>query len=192
MNLKNREDWLNEAVAKMRPWFDGMEAEPPALIRVSTGWSRGAKKTQVGWCWKSSVATDGSSNIFISPERSEPVKVLATLLHEMCHASDDCRDSHAGRFRRLWKLQGFEGKPTTSVPGSALLEKLDELAAELGEYPHAELHPGDKIKTQKTFMIKLECRGCGMIVRTTQKWLDSSGLPLCGCGEGEMEESEPK
>ncbi len=190
--MKNREDWLNEAVEKMRPWFDGMEAQPPAVVRVSTGWSRGAKKNQVGWCWKSSVATDASSNIFISPERSEPVAILATLLHELCHSADDCRDSHAGRFRRLWKLHGFEGKPTTSVPSEALKTRLEALAEALGPYPHASLNPGEKIKTQKTYMIKLECKGCGMVVRTTQKWLDETGLPSCGCGGGEFEEAEPK
>ncbi len=188
----NREDWLNEAVTRMRPWFDGFEVEPPSVVRVSTGWSRGAKKNQVGWCWRSDVATDKSSNIFISPEQSEPVKILATLLHELCHASDDCRDSHAGRFRRLWKLHGFEGKPTTSVPGPELFKKLETLASELGEYPHSELKPGNKIKTQKTFMIKLECRGCSMIIRTTQKWLDSTGLPSCACGEGGFSEEATK
>lgn len=186
----NREEWLELAVEKMRPWFAGMESEPPAVVKVSTGWSRGAKKNQVGWCWKSEVAADASSNIFISPERSEPVAILATLLHELCHASDDCRDSHAGRFRRLWKLQGFVGKPTTSVPSDELAEKLRELAAELGPYPHAKLSPGEKIKTQKTYMIKLECRGCQMVVRTTAKWLDASGLPTCGCGDG-FDEAEP-
>lgn len=184
----NREQWLELAVEKMRPWFEGMEAEPPAIVRVSTGWSRGAKASQVGWCWKSSVATDGSSNIFISPERSKAVEVLATLLHELCHASDDCRDSHAGRFRRLWKLHGFGGKPTTSVPGPVLLAKLQELAVELGEYPHAELHPGDKIKTQKTYMIRLTCRGCDMVIRCTQKWLDEVGPPSCACGAGPFAE----
>ncbi len=187
-----REEWLDLAVEKMRPWFDGMEAQPPAVVRVSTGWSRGAKKNQVGWCWKSNVATDKSSNIFISPERNKPVEILATLLHELCHASDDCRDSHAGRFRRLWRLHGFEGKPTTSVPTAVLLERLQALADDLGEYPHAKLSPGDKIKVQKTYMIKLECQGCGMVVRTTQKWLDETGLPSCGCGGGEFEEAEPK
>ncbi len=186
----NREEWLEQAVEKMRPWFEGMEAEPPAVIRVSTGWSRGAKKNQVGWCWKSDVAADASSNIFISPERSEEIGILATLLHEMCHASDDCRDSHAGRFRRLWRLQGFEGRPTTSQPGEALYGRLQALAEALGPYPHVNLNPGDKIKTQKTYMIKLECRGCKMVIRTTQKWLDEVGLPTCAC-EGAFEEAEP-
>lgn len=192
VNLKNREDWLNEAVNRIRPWFEELEAQPPANVKVSTGWSRGAKKNQAAWCWKSSVASDGSSNIFVSPEYAKATDVLRFLTHELCHAADDCRDSHAGRFRRLWKAVGFEGKPTASQAGEVLMAKIEILAAELGEYPHAELHPGEKIKTQKTYMIKLECKGCGMIVRTTEKWLDQSGLPSCGCGEGEMVEAEPK
>ncbi len=30
-------------------------------------------------------------------------------------------------------------------------------------------------------MVKAECSACGYIVRTTAKWLDSLGAPLCPC-----------
>lgn len=33
-------------------------------------------------------------------------------------------------------------------------------------------------------MLKLECKGCGMVVRTTQKWLNETGPPPAGVGAG--------
>lgn len=176
-----REAWLLAAVEELRPFFVAIDRELPERIRVSTGWSKGARKAAVGWCWKSTVAEDESSSIFISPELVEPIVILAVLLHEMSHAANDCRDAHGGDFRRMWALHGFIGKPTASVPSEALTAKLILVEQYLGAYPHAKLSPEMSIKPQTTRMIKCEAPCCGYIVRTTKRWLDR-GLPSCPCG----------
>lgn len=176
-----REAWLLAAVEELRPFFAAIDRDLPERIRVSTGWSKGARKAGVGWCWKSSAAEDDSSSIFISPELAEPLVILAVLLHEMSHAANDCRDAHGGDFRRMWAAHGFIGKPTMSVPSEALTAKLVLVEQYLGAYPHAKLSPQASIKPQTTRMIKVEAPCCGYIVRTTQRWLDR-GLPSCPCG----------
>ena len=36
-------------------------------------------------------------------------------------------------------------------------------------------------------MLKAECDSCGMVVRTTRKWIEEVGLPTCACG-GQFEQ----
>lgn len=33
-------------------------------------------------------------------------------------------------------------------------------------------------------MLKVECPGCGCILRMTRTWIERAGLPTCGCGTG--------
>lgn len=181
-NHPTREAWLDAAVIEIRPLFTHIDRHVPVVVRVSTGWSKGAKKTSVGWCWKSEVASDHASNIFISPELVDPITILAVLAHEMAHAANDCRDGHGGDFRKMHSLLGFIGKPTASQASPALVAQLTPIADRLGPYPHAKLTPGLQVKTQSTRMIKVhapEC--CQYVVRVSQKWIDE-GMPFCPCG----------
>ncbi len=50
----------------------------------------------------------------------------------------------------------------------------------LGPYPHHSLNPIVKDKKQGIRLIKAECPGCGYIIRTTRKWFEGVGLPICG------------
>lgn len=176
-----REAWLDAAVVALKPMFAEIARTVPEVVRISTGWSRGAKKNSVGWCWRSDVADDKSSNIFISPTLADPITILAVILHELCHAVDDCKSAHGGDFRKMWGQHGFVGKPTASTPGDPLRARLTELLDQLGAYPHAALNPGMQVKTQGTRMLKLVAGCCGYTVRTSQKWIDE-GLPSCPCG----------
>lgn len=76
---------------------------------------------------------------------------------------------------------------TATTPGEELADTLRSLTEELGDYPHEVLEPLPAIKKQSTRMLKLTCKSCGYLVRTTQKWLNL-GTPTCQCGT-EMEES---
>lgn len=179
---ETREAWLDAAVLEMRPIFTQIDRVVPPLVRVSTGWSKGAKKSSVGWCWKSEVASDAASNIFISPELVDPVIILAVLMHELAHATNDCRDGHGGDFLKMHARLGFVGKPTASMTSAALFDQLSPIADRLGEYPHAKLTPDLQIKKQTTRMLKLcapDC--CQYIARVSKKWVDT-GLPFCPCG----------
>lgn len=45
-------------------------------------------------------------------------------------------------------------------------------------------------KKQTTRMVKVVCAGCGYVARTTHKWLDEAGAPICPCNQEPMEAKE--
>lgn len=187
-NLNTRESWLDQAVLLMRPWFDELNVELPKVIKVSVGWSKGAKGNTVGTCWPSTTSADNSTNIFIMPERddNERVAVLGTLLHEMNHASDNCESKHAGHFAKLNRRLGFLGKPTSSAERTVELNvKLTELGEILGVYPHAAITPNTKETVQKTYQRPFGCMEHDfpdVRARMTRKQYEFRP-PLCGEGD---------
>jgi hypothetical protein len=90
-----------------------------------------------------------------------------------------------GRFAKVAKAFGLEGKMTATVAGAELTERLNALVEQLGEYPHALLKESGK--KQSTRMIKCECYSCGYIARTSSKWIEQAGAPICPCGYGQMD-----
>lgn len=185
-----REAWLEAGVKALEPLFEPIEDVTIPKVRVSVGWpgGRGPKGNVIGQCWKTETASDNVSQIFVSPVVAEPVKALATLAHEMIHASDDGASRHRGHFARVATALGFTGKLTVVNPSDELTATLTKLADALGPYPHAAISVKAQPKTQKTYMIKVEsidCEICGMsgyLVRMTQKWLDEYGVPKCPHG----------
>lgn len=179
-----REQWLMDAVEIFRPWFVEHDKPIPEKVRVSVGYAKRAGKA-IGFCYRANASDDEVNQIFISPELHDPVKVLATLVHELVHAADNNASGHRGEFARVAKALGLTGKMTATVPGEELTASLEEVVAKLGEYEHGKLNPLGAIKKQTTRMIKLEALCCGYVARTTRKWLDV-GVPSCPCGN-EME-----
>jgi hypothetical protein len=119
--------------------------------------------------------------------------VLATLVHELVHASVGTECGHKGPFRTLALALGLAGKMTATVAGPELLALLGALALELGPYPHARIDLTSRPK-QGTRLVKVACtQGCETegkpyVVRMTRLHLDNLGAPVCpGCRE-HMEE----
>jgi len=191
LRFSTREEWLVAAVEALRPLFAEVGEEIPA-VRVSVGWpgGRGRKNSVIGQAWAKEAAADGVAQVFISPVLDDASRVLDVLAHEIVHVVDENKSGHKGRFARIAKGIGLEGKMTATVAGEALKARLDEIAADLGAYPHAALASmdgADGPKKQTTRMLKVECaNGSGYIVRTTRKWLDEVGFPLCPCHREEM------
>lgn len=190
----NREQWLTDAVAKLTPLFRGAGLEIPEL-RVSCGFpSKGGlatKKKIIGECWDGLCAADGKPQIFISPMLTESVHstettpplataqgVLATLVHELVHATIGTKAKHGPKFKRAMKLVGLEGKPTCTTADASMVERLGRVLMELGPYPHSELKLVRERKVQTTRMHKAECDCCGYAVRLAKKWADF-GPPIC-------------
>ena len=183
-----REAWLMAAVAAFRPWFEEIKVPLPEKIRVACSWAKRAGANQIGWCWKTQTSADGTNEVMISPEIAEPVHVLATLIHELDHATDNGESKHSGHFRDVALQLGLTGPMTATTPGPVLSEKLDKLAGQLGPYPHAEMKPALQVGKQGTRMLKAECPDCGYLVRLTRKWAEV-GMPVCPCGvEFELQE----
>lgn len=177
-----REAWLEAAVEAMRPWliFDGAP-------RVSVGFpASGGLRVQgsrtIGQCWSPKAASDGRSQIYVSPLLDDASKVLAVLLHELIHHKVGNEAGHGKPFKREMRHVGLEGKATATVPGAQCAAVLAKVAEELGPYPHAALNPKLGRKVQGTRLLKAQCEGCGCVVRITAQWAGANGetLPICG------------
>jgi hypothetical protein len=190
---ETREQWLEAAVAAMAPSFVSAGYKVPK-VRVSCGWpsSRGtsAKKTALGECWDKSSADDGVAQVFISPRLKDPCTqfgVLAVLAHEVCHAVVGNKAKHGKVFKACATKVGLEGKMTSTEGGPEFLKQCAVWVKSLGTYPHALLNPaGRPVKKQTTRMVKCECKDCGYSCRTSRKWLDDAGAPLCPCNKKPM------
>lgn len=182
----NREQWLSAGIEALREHFEQGGYMFPKLVRVSVGWPRSSRKA-IGQCWKRSASKDGTSQVFISPAVASGVDALDVIAHELVHAALDCEHGHTGEFIKACKKLGVtKGKPTCAGAGPELRAKLEQIAQQIGEYPHAQLSPID-LKKQTTRLLKVECKECGYTARVTSKWLDNAGAPLCPCNEEQMQ-----
>lgn len=182
MQTITREGWLNLALEEIRAYAIERGADPvPGDCRVSVGFpGGGSARKRIGECWTRAMSKDGVNEIFISPTVGDPARMLDILAHEAVHAMDDCASGHGKAFKRNATALGLEGKMTATTAGPALKAWLDDLVARLPALEHGALSLSGR-KKQSTRLVKLECMGCGYIVRTTDKWI-STGLPTCTCG----------
>lgn len=178
-----REAWLNQALDHLRPWFlTRADAVIPQDARVSVGFpGGGSARKRIGECWPRARSKDNVNEIFISPTIQDPVRMLDVLAHEGVHATDDCASGHKKEFKRVARGIGLEGKMTATVAGAELKAELERIIALLPPLTHGALDLSGR-KKQPTRLVKLECDGCGMIIRTTAKWIDQTGNPDCACG----------
>jgi hypothetical protein len=181
----NREQWLEKATAKFRPEFEKAGFPLPEKIRVSCGFpsskARARRNMAIGEHWSPKASCDQTHEIFISPVLNDELSVLATLVHELCHAATD-GDGHKGRFPASAKALKLEGKPTATFGGDTFKQSFAPIFKTLGEYPHAKLNAMANLKKQGTRMLKAQCPACEYTVRLTAKWAEM-GLPTCICGE---------
>jgi hypothetical protein len=211
-----RESWLKEAVDHLSALFAETkeEGEPVSVppVHISCGFPATTPRKRIGECWSAEASEDGQSHIFVSPTLKDPIEILGVIVHELCHAIDNCESGHGGRFRKLATQMGLEGKMTSTHVGVGLAERLKPLVQTLGTYPHSPLQFGaTKQKKQTTRMLKASCQTvvdaqvdgdypgydkrhgetCGYNIRTTQKWLEVA-VPVCPVHEdkGKKEEVE--
>lgn len=182
---ETREAWLIAAVKEINEAFFTGETIP--ATRVSVGWAGGKGKKGlvkfIGQCWGNSALTDGVPQMFVSPALSAPVQILETLVHEMCHAIDDCKSGHRGNFKRLAVKAGLEGKMTATHAGKVCREKLEEIAEKLGHFPHAALKPNTETKKgNKNRHLKMSCQHCEYTARSSRGAMEEFGMPS-HCGE---------
>jgi hypothetical protein len=155
---------------------------------ISCGWPSRSVRKALGQCFSSGSSEDGTRAIFVSPKMGKADEVAGVVVHEVLHACLPDGTGHKAPFKKGMKALGLEGKATATEVGEELQERLNTICSDLGEYPHAALSLADGQKRQGTRMLKMNCPGCGYVLRTTAKWIDL-GLPTCVCGsEFELEE----
>jgi hypothetical protein len=193
-----REQWLTAAADELRAEvFAPNDFEVPDF-QVSVGWpaGKGTRSSTIGQCFNRAWNEDGDPSIFISPVLKDVMELLACLTHEMIHAWDDCASGHKGAFLRTFRAVGMTGKATEVAYGEELAEIFKRIAEKLGKYPHGKLTKGGasgtpiapKRDTNRQLLVLCEegvaaGRDKKKIykVRTTQKWLDEVGFPICPC-----------
>lgn len=176
----NREEWLNQLVAELRPMFVAINAPLPEKIRVTCGLpSHKARSLDraIGEHWAPAASADGHDEIFISPVVAEPMDVAAILVHELAHAATPGA-GHKGEFVRVIRALWLEGKATATVAGQVFRENFGPIVEAIGPYPHAALNVGLVRKVQSTRLLGAECPMCGYKIWLTNKWV-MKGLPDC-------------
>ncbi len=180
----NREAWLTEMAKQITPMFAGMRL---AEYRVTCGWpcknALGRGATRVGECHSPKSSKGAYHEIFISPLLDKPLEVAGTLTHELAHVAAGVEAAHGKKFVAVCKHVGLtKGKATQVMPGTYLDERLNRLIEQVGQYPHTALVPLMKTKEAKVTSLSLECVDCGCKASIGIKWVELSGLPVCGCG----------
>lgn len=172
-----RESWLQAAVMTLEPIFSKAGFAIPPL-KVSCGWpASSSPRTTLGQCWPRDRSGEAVNEIFISPRLEDPVEVLDTLVHEICHAIDDCHSGHGQDFKEIAHCVGLEGPARSAHATEELKVKLMMLANQLGSYPHKAISFPPPRASNST-QTKAKCNKCGYEVTLLKKW-SSFGPPIC-------------
>lgn len=201
---QTREEWLALATQTLRPLFADRGYTIPAAVRCSVGFPKGHGRMDrvIGQCWDSRVSADGTFEIFISPTMDDVTKVLATHVHELCHAVVGHAAGHRKPFSDCARAVHLKGPWTATSPDDDFAAKIlaPVLAAIPFPYPHRRMSvdghgffipgpgtppinpeddPPGRIGKQTTRMHKRACPECSYTVRLSAKCI-AMGEPLCG------------
>jgi len=177
-----REAWLLFAVGHVAPIFAEAGFAVPR-VRVSCAIPATTRRgSAVGQCWPTSRSDDGVNEIHISPIYADPVEVLDTLVHELVHAVDDCKNRHGAEFKKIALAVGLQGRMREASAGALLKDRLQTIAsvliAELGPYPHARLSVGGAMYESARKPARAECPHCRFKVSMLRNHL-KLGPPIC-------------
>ena len=188
MTTANREQWLQNAIAELRPFFDLHSKPLPLAVKVACGLPSNAKRNgAIGECWADTTSSDGSFNVFISPTLDDPMQVIEVLVHELCHATAGAMN-HGVNFQRVAESMhlmpvGSGSAPWKSTKGTLNFAKTyGAILKSLGEYPHGALSLTTR-KKQGTRMLLAVCPSCNYKIRLSSYWA-AKGLPTCGSHDG--------
>ena len=189
LTWNNREEWLNHFVKLSRPIFEEKGYTLPERIRVGVIWSArgGMRGKSIGECWSDIASKDGTTEIFVSPKLDDSMRIAGVVTHELCHAAVGIAAKHGPVFKKCALALGLEGKMTATTEGPEWHKVFGPIIDKMGPMPHAAINGGESSANpqQATRMVKCECDTCGMVFRTTKKWLvadegadDDDGLGL--------------
>jgi len=191
----NREEWLRQAVALLRPEVRaqasllGMSPRRPFPL-LSVGYPP-ARTAELSYSYRTET---GQTQIFLSPELGQgasatakgvsygpSIRALDLLLHELIHDTIGHHLGHQGPFQEIAAGLGLEGS-AESYAGPELKKELSRLIKDhLGEYPHraSTAKPSSR---QKNRQRKYVCDRCGKIIRSAGEGLQARHE----CGDRKM------
>jgi len=193
MRHTTRESWLNACSNELKSRLFKRHKIKCPKVKIScgfpvTGGARNKNRT-VGQCFSTKLSKGKLNEIFIHPMLEDSVETSGIVLHELIHASDNCKSGHKGHFRKAMTLFGLGGIPTATEvdEGSDLEVLLKKIIKKIGKYPHKKL-VYSKFKKQSTRLIKVYCDhgsnhdGSGFddyIARISRKTIEEQGTPIC-------------
>jgi len=178
-NYTDREAYLTEGADQIIDLFGHFDHMPP--FRVSVGYAprhRGGKV--LGVCINAEASSDNHFEVFINPVIEDGFEALEVLTHELCHVADRNENGHRGRFARIARGIGLQGKLTSTYAGNRLKAHLKDVVELLGEYPHGSIDI-DFTKKQTTRMLKVSCSDCDFHFRTSRKNVDMLDMDTAPC-----------
>jgi len=187
----NREQWLTQAAQEIETTlFKPLNKSLPEKWRVACSWpSRRASAKNasgtIGQCFDPAASADGTAEMLVSMSQDDPMEVLAILAHEMVHAIEGLEAGHGKVFKRTALAIGLTGKMTATRPSDTFKQSVSPIIEKLGDYPHAAVDLTTR-KKQTTRMIKMECRDCGYIARTSRTNIEKHGSTICPCNHEPM------
>lgn len=199
LSFNTREEFLLVAVEKLRPIFNFDLGRDIPNVRISCGFSFGARaypKKNGGFSiprplaqtWLPHTTMDGIPQIFISPEIAEvggTHGLLSVLTHELIHVLCNSNHYHHRTFAKLAEKLGFERPWGIPTAGVNLQERFKGIAEELGPYPHSPIIVMRCSTNRKLYAIfTARCKKCEYKVNVGTKQL-RLGLPHCPL-HGEM------
>lgn len=184
MTYSTREEWLTAASVGLAPLFTSVGHGLDVPVRLSIGFPSvrplSLKKRAIGECWPVTASQDGHAQIMISPLLDSPLEILGVVAHELGHAVLGPKIGHRRPFAKLMTDLGLVGKATATEPGPLFTERTEQLLYDLGALPHTRLDPQFRArKKDGTRQLRCWCGDCGYVARTSQKWLDAGGPPIC-------------
>lgn len=193
----NREDWLQRAAVVLEEQlFKPVGLSVPRKTVYGVGPVNGlrgavSKNKTLGICIPSGMSKTGNIEVVIDISVDDKRQAVETLIHEMLHATDDCKSGHKGHFAKHYKLIGLTGKATATTMTDASWQEIEPCLNRLGDYPHAAVDLSKGRKKQTTRQKKAVCDCCGKSLRESRKAyaevIDAMGWYRCPkCHEGSM------
>lgn len=208
-----RQQWLHDAEVALRGLFNDKGYKVPAAVRTSIGFPKGTRdgKLAIGQCWAIEASTDEHNEIFISPELGHQgkqsidgsIRILGVLAHELAHSVSGNKAGHRvvkrpekdeGRAYEKWHNSfptvagtiGLVAPWTATTESPEFVEWGKGIVKKIGTFPAGAL-ASYKRKKDGCRQRKCECATCGYIVRTTKKWIETAGPPICPTDKKQME-----
>ncbi len=179
--LNDREAWLQQLMAAVAPWYE-KEGYELKSVRIGVGFpSTGRKSKRIGECWSPEQSEDKHNEIFVHPGYADSIDVAGTVVHELIHAAIGNKHKHGPLFKKVAHALGLAGPMRATHVGPELTEKLKEIIADIGKYPHAKLNVDGASShgpRQKNRMLKASCPECKYIIRASKSCFEI-GVPPC-------------
>lgn len=171
--MMTREEWLNQVIAAAWPMFEAEGAPLPVTRAALMPPHR--KMKAIGLCWHSSAVDDNAREIWVSSQLNDTMQVVATLVHELCHAALPDSVGHKAPFVKLARAMALEGKPTATFGGPTFIAIWAPILEAMEPMPGAKFHGylvGGRRKQPSRAKKNLMCPDCGFFAKVFVDQMD--------------------